>query len=75
MVSSLKDCKILVELIVKTINHVMQPVVDAFDPRLLVSPPTFHNLDFTRMKVIFYSNYNLLRCVLQFLFNALFGFC
>ncbi|KAF3322801.1 histone-arginine methyltransferase CARM1 [Carex littledalei] len=31
-------------------GYFSQPVVDAFDPRLLVSPPTFHNLDFTRMK-------------------------
>jgi hypothetical protein len=52
--------KILIELIVKTTNHVMQPVVDAFDPRLLVSPPIFHTLDFTRMKVTFCSNYELL---------------
>jgi hypothetical protein len=29
----------------------MQPVVDAFDPRLLISPPTYHTLDFTTMKV------------------------
>lgn len=56
----LKDCKIHVELIVETINHVMQPVVDAFDPRLLISPPIFHTLDFTRMKVTFCSNYDLL---------------
>ncbi|XP_020689137.1 probable histone-arginine methyltransferase CARM1 [Dendrobium catenatum] len=27
-----------------------QPVVDAFDPRLLVSPATFHTIDFTRIK-------------------------
>ncbi|KAH7676691.1 Protein arginine N-methyltransferase protein [Dioscorea alata] len=27
-----------------------KPVVDAFDPRLLVSPPTFHTLNFTNMK-------------------------
>ncbi|KAL0916359.1 hypothetical protein M5K25_013863 [Dendrobium thyrsiflorum] len=26
------------------------PVVDSFDPRLLVSPATFHTLDFTRIK-------------------------
>jgi hypothetical protein len=30
---------------------IMQPVVDAFDPRLLISPPTYHTLDFTSMKV------------------------
>jgi hypothetical protein len=29
----------------------MQPVVDAFDPRLLICPPTYHTLDFTSMKV------------------------
>ncbi|KAJ4817249.1 Histone-arginine methyltransferase CARM1 [Rhynchospora pubera] len=31
-------------------GYFSQPVVDAFDPRLLVSPPTFHTLDFTSMK-------------------------
>uniref|UniRef100_A0A0E0EG11 type I protein arginine methyltransferase n=1 Tax=Oryza meridionalis TaxID=40149 RepID=A0A0E0EG11_9ORYZ len=31
-------------------GYFSQPVVDAFDPRLLVSPPTFHTLDFTTMK-------------------------
>jgi hypothetical protein len=29
----------------------MQPVVDAFDPRLLISGPKYHTLDFTSMKV------------------------
>jgi hypothetical protein len=29
----------------------MQPVVDAFDPRLLISPPMFHAMDFTKIKV------------------------
>lgn len=28
-----------------------QPVVDAFDPRLLVASPTYHVLDFTKSKV------------------------
>ncbi|KAF2549496.1 hypothetical protein F2Q70_00023848 [Brassica cretica] len=32
-------------------GYFSQPVVDAFDPRLLVSPPTFHTIDFTQMKV------------------------
>lgn len=31
-------------------GYFSQPVVDAFDPRLLVSPPIYHTLDFTRMK-------------------------
>ncbi|KAL5196580.1 hypothetical protein ABZP36_000092 [Zizania latifolia] len=31
-------------------GYFSQPVVDAFDPRLLVSPSTYHMLDFTRMK-------------------------
>ncbi|CAN6169210.1 unnamed protein product [Urochloa humidicola] len=31
-------------------GYFSQPVVDAFDPRLLISPPTFHTLDFTSMK-------------------------
>ncbi|KAF2558659.1 hypothetical protein F2Q68_00018174 [Brassica cretica] len=31
-------------------GYFSQPVVDAFDPRLLVSPPTFHTIDFTQMK-------------------------
>ncbi|KAJ8636443.1 hypothetical protein MRB53_010710 [Persea americana] len=31
-------------------GYFSQPVVDAFDPRLLVSPPIFHTLDFTRIK-------------------------
>ncbi|XP_039128696.1 probable histone-arginine methyltransferase CARM1 isoform X1 [Dioscorea cayenensis subsp. rotundata] len=31
-------------------GYFSQPVVDAFDPRLLVSPPTFHTLNFTNMK-------------------------
>jgi len=29
----------------------MQPVVDAFDPRLLISPPMCHPMDFTKIKV------------------------
>jgi hypothetical protein len=29
----------------------MQPVVDAFDPRLLVAPAISHVLDFTEIKV------------------------
>lgn len=31
-------------------GYFSQPVVDAFDPRLLVAPAIFHTLDFTRMK-------------------------
>ncbi|GJN33388.1 hypothetical protein PR202_gb21985 [Eleusine coracana subsp. coracana] len=31
-------------------GYFSQPVVDAFDPRLLISPPTYHTLDFTNMK-------------------------
>ncbi|CAL9133530.1 unnamed protein product [Musa acuminata var. zebrina] len=31
-------------------GYFSQPVVDAFDPRLLVSPPIIHTLDFTSMK-------------------------
>lgn len=31
-------------------GYFSQPVVDAFDPRLLISPPTYHTLDFTKMK-------------------------
>ncbi|OAY67044.1 putative histone-arginine methyltransferase CARM1 [Ananas comosus] len=31
-------------------GYFSQPVVDAFDPRVLVSPPISHKLDFTRMK-------------------------
>ncbi|XP_008786717.1 probable histone-arginine methyltransferase CARM1 isoform X1 [Phoenix dactylifera] len=31
-------------------GYFSQPVVDAFDPRLLVSPPIFHTLDFTCIK-------------------------
>ncbi|KAF8753625.1 hypothetical protein HU200_011594 [Digitaria exilis] len=31
-------------------GYFSQPVVDAFDPRLLISPPTYHTLDFTTMK-------------------------
>ncbi|CAF2102821.1 unnamed protein product, partial [Brassica napus] len=31
-------------------GYFSQPVVDAFDPRLLVAPPTFHTIDFTQMK-------------------------
>ncbi|KAF7834500.1 putative histone-arginine methyltransferase 1.4 isoform X1 [Senna tora] len=27
-----------------------QPVVDAFDPRLLIAPPMFHEIDFTKIK-------------------------
>ncbi|KAL0744235.1 hypothetical protein Bca4012_085748 [Brassica carinata] len=30
--------------------RIVQPVVDAFDPRLLVAPPMFHTIDFTQMK-------------------------
>lgn len=30
----------------------VQPVVDAFDPRLLVAPATFHMMDFTKIKVL-----------------------
>ncbi|XP_054811212.1 probable histone-arginine methyltransferase CARM1 [Prosopis cineraria] len=29
-----------------------QPVVDAFDPRLLIAPPMFHVTDFTKIKII-----------------------
>jgi len=29
----------------------MQPIVDVFHPRLLISPPTHHKLYFTSMKV------------------------
>ncbi|XP_031497789.1 probable histone-arginine methyltransferase CARM1 isoform X3 [Nymphaea colorata] len=31
-------------------GYFAQPVVDAFDPRLLVAPAVFHTLDFSRMK-------------------------
>ncbi|KAI0489457.1 hypothetical protein KFK09_029300 [Dendrobium nobile] len=31
-------------------GYFSQPVVDAFDPRLLVSPPSFHTLDFISIK-------------------------
>ncbi|XP_072974725.1 probable histone-arginine methyltransferase CARM1 [Typha angustifolia] len=31
-------------------GYFSQPVVDAFDPRLLVSPPIYHTLDFTCIK-------------------------
>ncbi|PKA57669.1 putative histone-arginine methyltransferase CARM1 [Apostasia shenzhenica] len=31
-------------------GYFSQPVVDAFDPRLLVSPPSFHTLDFSFIK-------------------------
>ncbi|XP_073219804.1 probable histone-arginine methyltransferase 1.3 isoform X2 [Cicer arietinum] len=31
-------------------GYFSQPVVDAFDPRLLIAPPMFHVLDFTKMK-------------------------
>ncbi|KAJ4888099.1 putative histone-arginine methyltransferase 1.4 [Raphanus sativus] len=31
-------------------GYFSQPVVDAFDPRLLVAPPMFHVIDFTKMK-------------------------
>ncbi|CAF1920705.1 unnamed protein product [Brassica oleracea var. botrytis] len=31
-------------------GYFSQPVVDAFDPRLLVAPPMFHVIDFTQMK-------------------------
>ncbi|CAN1324563.1 Probable histone-arginine methyltransferase 1.4 [Linum perenne] len=31
-------------------GYFSQPVVDAFDPRLLVAPAVFHVLDFTKMK-------------------------
>lgn len=43
------DCFLLSNLNVFLI--LMQPVVDAFDPRLLISPSTHHTLDFTSMKV------------------------
>ena len=33
----------------------MQPVVDAFDPRLLVAPSISHTIDFTKIKVLDYS--------------------
>lgn len=33
----------------------MQPVVDAFDPRLLVAPSIFHVIDFTKAKVLTHS--------------------
>lgn len=43
---------------------ITQPVVDAFDPRLLVSPPSFHTLDFISIKVtarlINYNQYKFL---------------
>ena len=29
----------------------LQPVVDAFDPRLLVAPSISHTIDFTKIKV------------------------
>uniref|UniRef100_A0A453AQT4 type I protein arginine methyltransferase n=1 Tax=Aegilops tauschii subsp. strangulata TaxID=200361 RepID=A0A453AQT4_AEGTS len=32
-------------------GYFSQPVVDAFDPRLLISQSTYHTLDFTSMKV------------------------
>lgn len=32
-------------------DFLMQPVVDAFDPRLLISPAVSHTLDFTYIKV------------------------
>ncbi|XP_010524707.1 PREDICTED: probable histone-arginine methyltransferase 1.3 [Tarenaya hassleriana] len=31
-------------------GYFSQPVVDAFDPRLLVAPPMFHVIDFTQIK-------------------------
>ncbi|XP_042517270.1 probable histone-arginine methyltransferase CARM1 [Macadamia integrifolia] len=31
-------------------GYFSQPVVDAFDPRLLVAPPIFHTIDFTSVK-------------------------
>ncbi|KAI4369559.1 hypothetical protein MLD38_017985 [Melastoma candidum] len=31
-------------------GYFSQPVVDAFDPRLLVAPPMFHIIDFTKVK-------------------------
>lgn len=31
-------------------GYFSQPVVDAFDPRLLVAPPIFHVIDFTKVK-------------------------
>lgn len=31
-------------------GYFSQPVVDAFDPRLLVTPPISHTIDFTKMK-------------------------
>jgi len=33
----------------------MQPVVDAFDPRLLIAAPIFHVIDFTKIKVSTYT--------------------
>lgn len=35
----------------------LQPVVDAFDPRLLVSPSISHVIDFTKIKVLLYFFY------------------
>lgn len=34
-----------------SVLHFTQPVVDAFDPRLLVAPPIFHGIDFMKIKV------------------------
>ncbi|KAK8954613.1 putative histone-arginine methyltransferase CARM1 [Platanthera zijinensis] len=31
-------------------GYFSQPVIDAFDPRILISPAIFHTLDFTRIK-------------------------
>ncbi|KAF7837822.1 putative histone-arginine methyltransferase 1.4 isoform X1 [Senna tora] len=31
-------------------GYFSQPVVDAFDPRLLIAPPMFHVIDFTKVK-------------------------
>ncbi|XP_028751665.1 probable histone-arginine methyltransferase 1.4 isoform X2 [Neltuma alba] len=31
-------------------GYFSQPVVDAFDPRLLIAPPMFHVIDFTKIK-------------------------
>ncbi|KAI9123120.1 hypothetical protein K1719_006009 [Acacia pycnantha] len=31
-------------------GYFSQPVVDAFDPRLLIAPPIFHVIDFTKVK-------------------------
>lgn len=48
-----------------------QPVVDAFDPRLLVAPPMFHLIDFMKIKVRVY----LLEKILCFLLAIIISFC